>query len=188
MTETDLFNHALGMIGINPVANIDDLGTIPETGKRMFNAVSDSVLRSRPWNCALRRQTLNVVTNPADIEFSHAFQLPTDPYCLRVIRIADLSARHRFRVEGRLLLTDQSSVKILYIARVPVSDYDPLLFDAVATRLGSELAGPLARDFSMAKNLLEVYLEKFAEAAGVDDAEGGMDEDLPTDLVTIRNG
>ena len=67
------------------------------------------------------------------------YTLPTDPYCLRLLSLDDLSIVHR--VEGRKILTDESKINIVYVARITdPQQYDTLLIETIAARMAADIA------------------------------------------------
>lgn len=189
-TDTDLVNQALGLIGQDRINSLDNTvaSKVIQTSNFFLPRVKRSVLRGRDWNCARKREVLIAVDNPAVGEWSYAYRLPTD--CLAMRRFSSnirCVAFAPYSVEGRILLTNNTPVKIVYTAEVTNPNlWDTLLFDACATRLAAELAGPIVRDFGMAKGFWEEYMAKIDEATGVDEAEGGIEKVWSDTLVQVR--
>ena len=68
--------------------------------------------------------------------------MPTDPFCLRVLSLDDPDII--FRVEGRKILTDESTIKLKYVGRITDPNaYDTLLIETIAAALAADLAYPL---------------------------------------------
>lgn len=208
-TETDLVNTALGMIGYDPINDINDLNDMrSKVAKRLYPNARDATLRSVHWNCATIWSPAlgELATNPASDEWGHAYNLPTNPYCLKVQRI--LAGTHVDRVHykhptqiaykvavsqitgeapARILLCDQSPVKIVYTARIlDVTMYDPNLWDAIAERLAADFAGALVKDGKLKTAMLQSWAVKYEIAAGVDESEGDQDDFTTTDLLSVR--
>ena len=122
--------------------------------KRFYEPIRDFSLRSHPWNCAVTRVELTVVDGeePA-FGFSYYYDLPAD--CLRVLNMEDLN--YTFEIEGRRLLTDETTAKIRYIKKeTDVTQYDPLLVEVITINLALKLAGKLApEDTKIKQRLLE---------------------------------
>ena len=129
----------------------------------------DAVLRAHSWNCAIKRATLAADTETPVFEFAYQFTLPAD--CLRVLQAEYLDTI--FRVEGRKIVSDESTINLIYVARIEdVNEYDTLLADTLATRLAAEIAYPVVASSSLAQNLLQAYKDKVSEARFVDATEG----------------
>src|SRR5688500_5066958 len=88
VTATTLVNRALGMIGKDPIASLEDDDDEDIAKMReIYVTIRDEILRSRPWNCAITFQALNATSNPNEEEYGYAFQLPTDPFALRILNL-----------------------------------------------------------------------------------------------------
>ena len=102
-----------------------------------YTQVRDGVFRSHPWNCLQKRVELAADTTAPAWGFSYAYTLPSD--CLRLLRILDYDSN--YKVEGRKILSNTSSMKILYIARVTdPNEYDELLRETLSAALGADIA------------------------------------------------
>jgi hypothetical protein len=105
------------------------------------------VLRAHPWNAALARTALAKVSPAPAWGWTNAFQLPADPYCLRVVTLTPGEAP--FTIVGRWLMSDADSVRIVFIRRITDPTlydsllHDSLLLDSIATRLAGDLAESL---------------------------------------------
>jgi len=126
------------------------------------------------------------------------YPFPAEPhYCLKARRFEaerdwDSDTRvhpgqRPFRVEGRFILTDVETPTLIYTQRiVDINLFDSLLFQATATLLASHFAIALRQDYKRQEGLYSAWLGMQAEAAGLDEAEGGKDTYLSTDLISDR--
>ena len=109
-SEVDIINSALNMVGAtNIIARAEDSKSARITNQR-YDYIRDAVLRAHPWNCAISRATIAPDADSPDFGFTNQFTLPTDPYCLRVLRLEYLDVD--FRVEGRKIHCDEDTVKV----------------------------------------------------------------------------
>ena len=93
---------------------------------------------------ALARQELGQLAATPLFAWDFQFQLPTSPYCLRVLTLNDDPAMgdpgDDFVVEGRVLLTDESSAKIKYIKRITdPAEFDFMLYEALIRRMAAKM-------------------------------------------------
>ena len=171
-SQVDICNLALTAIGHKTIVNIDEANEAARKCKVYYQQAVDATLRAYNWNCAMARATLAQDSSTPTWGYSYQYPLPND--CLRVLQLERLDLK--FKVEGRKLLTNESSANILYIKRIGAGEMDPLLVDAVAARLAAELAYALSNNRSLAELMLKVYEQKKAEAGCIDAQEGTPDE------------
>jgi hypothetical protein len=198
MTETDLVNTALGFVGLKEIGSIADTNdAVAETARRLYPVARDAALRASHWNCATFRQTLGrIVTNYDQHEWDFVYHLPHDPYCLKARRFEAIHwkaqtryhpGQRPFRVEGRYILTNIESPRLVYTQRImDINLFDANLFQATALLLGSHFAVSLRKDYKQNMELFKIYDALIAEAMGIDEAEGGRDEFVGTDFITDR--
>ncbi len=170
-SEVDIINSALNMLGAsNIISRGEDSKSARITNQR-YDYVRDAVLRAHPWNCAIKRTTLAADSDSAPFGFSNQFTLPTDPYCLRVLRLEYLDVD--FRVEGRKIQCDEDTLNLIYIARVmDPNEYDQSLVEAIAARLAADTSYALVQSTSLTGAMYQLYDNKLSEARFIDATEG----------------
>ena len=83
-----------------------------------------------------------------------------------------------------MLLTDESTAKILYIARVSdTAQFDSLFVDTLTAKMASELSFPVTNSVTLQAQMQKLYQLKLSEARSIDGQEGFMD-DLVSDTLT----
>ena len=170
----EIGNIALVNLGEDTITSLSDAVKAARLINRRYAPIRDAVLRANPWNCATARAQL-ASTDPAPSwGAGAAFQLPSD--CLRVLRLEDRATP--WNVEGRRLVAAASApLNILYTARVSdPNQFDPLLVEAIAARLGADLAHPITQSTTLVQLMWDLYRQKLIEARGVDGQEGAGDE------------
>ena len=164
-------NIALSNLGDEKIASLSENNDRARSCDLRYEDVRDAVLRSYPWNCATTRVELARSTTDPVWGFTYSFALPSD--CLRVLDVYDYTVP--FAIEGRFLLTENSSAKLKYIARITdPNDYDILLQQAIGIRLASEIAEALTGRTELKAEMYQKYLLILTEARGVDSQEKGM--------------
>ena len=173
-SEVETINSALNMIGAsNIIARTEDSKPARVTNQR-FDYVRDAVCRSHPWNCLITRRTLAKDADAPTFGFTNQYTLPTDPYCLRVLRLDYLDVD--FRVEGRKIHCDEDTLNLIYLARITdTNEWDQLLIEAIAARLAADTAFALVQSTSLVGTLYSLYETKLSEARFVDATEGTPD-------------
>lgn len=137
----------------------------------------DAVLELAPWSFATVFTRLALSPDTPVMKWSHQFQLPTQPYCLRV-RGTDRGNGAHFEIgtdaQGhRVLFSDESSVSIEYTARVEdLGSWSPLAIQVLIKMLASKIAKPLTGQNSLAQQKLQEAMAFLPEAKGSDGREG----------------
>lgn len=199
-SETDVANSALVKVGRDLITSIDDDNERARVCKNRLPFVRDEVLRAHPWNFALKRVALAKTLVTPEFDYSSEFQIPND--VLRIIKtnlITSFQASDKkvtttfgsytpaWIVEGDKLLSNDDSVKILYIARVTdVSKWPSDFGEVVALRLAAETAYKFTNSRSMSQDLYAQYKEALAFARAFDAQEGDPDDISTIDWVTSR--
>ena len=157
--ETSICNLALAKLGISPIMALTDQSKQAQFCSRFYDQTRDEVLQGHRWNFAMRRSTLNRLSDAPESEWDFAYQIPVD--CLRVVQLNGYEPTERlgeFSVEADRLLCDSEDALIRYIGRVEDgSFYHPLFVHALATMLASRLAGPLTGSRNLPSELLQEY-------------------------------
>jgi|TARA_R100000149_G_scaffold16046_3_gene5973 hypothetical protein len=174
----DICNSALNMLGGNTIISLTETSKNARLCNQRYELVRDAVFREHPWNCLQKRVELAQDTVAPSFEFSSAYTLPAD--CLRVLRSenSNFSNNERFRIEGRKLLTDESSIKILYVAAITdTTQYDASLIETLSARLAAELAYPITQSSSLMDRMFSLYQQKLKDARFADATEGTVDDE-----------
>ncbi len=143
---------------------------------------------SGPWTSVLKRSTLAQLDETPEFGYTYAYQLPTDPFCLKVFRINETTPGDiSHQIEGSKLLCNEPSVQIRYIGRVvETEDYDSLLRRAIVSRLASELAYAITGDKTLAASLESKYKQDLMECLAINGQQGSLDRTSSDDLIDVR--
>jgi hypothetical protein len=165
----DICNGALNQLGASTIITLTEDSKNARLCNARFTQVRDSVFRSHPWNCLQKRVELAADTDTPAWGFTSQFTIPAD--CLRVLSILDFDSDHK--IEGRKILTDNSSMKILYVSRVTdPNEYDELLRETLSAALAADIAYAVTSSNPVAKNMYDLFQQKLKEARFVDSTEG----------------
>lgn len=176
----DICNSALNQIGASNIISLTEDSKAARLCNQRYTFVRDSVFRSHPWNCLTTRATLAPDTATPAFQFSKQFTLPTDPFCLRVLQLSNTDIL--YKIEGRKLLCDESSIEMIYVGRVEDGNqYDMLLIEALAAAMAADLAYPLVGSSALGANMYQLYQNKLTEARFVDATE---DNDINTSVLS----
>lgn len=147
-SKVSISNAALVRIGVNPITSLIENTDQARLCNMLFNQSIDYLLQTYPWNFALVRGSLAQSATAPLYTYLYQYQLPTDPYCLQVIA---MNPDSEFKIEGRMLLTDESAVDILYIKRVlDMNELSALFIEALTFYLAGQLCLPLTNNKGMA--------------------------------------
>ena len=168
-SEVDICNIALSNLGERSINDRTDQNQRARACDNRFDDVRDLVLRSHIWNCALKRLELTSSATAPVWGYDYAYPKPAE--MLRLIAVKE--NEHAFKIEGDNIVTDSSTLNILYIERVTdTAKYDSLLVQAIALRLATEIGQDLTGKTELKENLMRKYREVLSEARSADAAEG----------------
>mgnify|MGYP003643662765 FL=1 len=165
----DICNGALNQLGASTIISLTEDSKNARLCNARFTQVRDSIFRSHPWNCLQKRVQLAADTATPAWGFTKQYTLPAD--CLRLLTILDYDSD--YKVEGRKILTDNSSLKILYIGRIEdPNEYDELLRETLSAALAADIAYAITSSNPLTANMYNLLRDKLREARFVDSTEG----------------
>jgi len=172
----DICNGALNQLGATTILSLTEDSKNARLCNSRYTQVRDGVFRSHPWNCLQKRVELAQDTATPAWGFKYAFTLPAD--CLRLLRILDYDSN--YKVEGRKILSNTETMKILYIGRITdPNEYDELLRETLSSALSADIAFAVTSNNTTATNMYNLFQDKLKDARFVDSTEGqNVDQDL----------
>ena len=129
-SKVDICNEALNMLGANTITSLTETTKTATLCNRFIDTEIDYLLRLHRWNSAIKEAAglSNTGVTPT-IGWLYEFVLPSDPFCLRVLRVENADEEVDFEVRGRNLYSDHSSIDLMYVARITDPNlFDPLLY------------------------------------------------------------
>jgi hypothetical protein len=172
----EICNGSLNQLGATTILSLTEDSKNARLCNSRYSQVRDAVFRSHPWNCLQKRVELAADTDAPAWGFKFAYTLPAD--CLRLLRILDYDSN--YKVEGRKILSNTSSMKILYIGRITdPNEYDESLRETLSAALGADIAFAVTSNNQTATNMYNLFQDKLKDARFVDSTEGqNVDQDL----------
>jgi len=165
----DICNGALNQLGATTILSLTEDSKNARLCNSRFTQVRDAVFRSHPWNCLQKRVQLASSTNTPAWGYKFQFDLPGD--CLRLLRILDFDSN--YQVEGRSILSNNETMKILYISRITdANQYDELLRETLSAALAADIAYAITSNNTTSQNMIANYQDKLRDARFVDSTEG----------------
>ena len=184
-------NSALNQLGASSITALTENSKNARLCNERYETIRDAVFRSHPWNCLVTRVQLAQDTDTPAWGFSYQYTLPSD--CLRVLTILNYDAD--YKIEGRKLLINESSVFMLYLKiETDVNQLDILLRETIAAGLASDIAYAITSNMAVSKLMIEKYGLKLSEARHTDASEGyntdptlgNTDQILSEDFINSR--
>jgi len=182
----EICNSALNQLGASTILSLTENSKNGRLCNARYETVKDSVLRAHPWNSAIKRQTLAADTTAPDWGFTKQYTLPAD--CLRVLAIQNYDSN--YKIEGRKVLTNDNSLKIVYVARITdPNEMDVLLRESISAALAADIAYAVTANATLQQRMNEKYQLKLSEARHADAGEGyNTDATLgPTDNISSED-
>ena len=169
-TEVSICNSALIKVGAERITSLSDTNKRAQLCDEQYDKIRDEVLRSHPWNFAIKRVELTSTGTTPAFGYDYEYTIPTD--VLRILSLHDNTIK--WRVEAnRKLLSDSATVKIEYIAQITAAaEYDSYFAEALALRLAAELAYPLVQSIRLQENLMQRFEMHIRNARSFDAQEG----------------
>jgi len=183
----EITSNALRLLGDDPITSLTEDSERARLVNALYEEVRDEVTRAAMWNCAKDRQVLaSLATTPA-FGWSFYHQLPST--CLRVVDVLSGDIRVEHELEGRKLMTDESSVNLIFLKKITdPNDMDSLFIGAYTAKLAAELAEPITGSRSLAEQMWQLYERKVREARTIDSQEGTVSNLDIQQLVDARAG
>ena len=121
----------------------------------------------------MARVELALLPDAPAFGWTYQYQLPND--VLRVMSMEEKTTH--FKIEGRTLLTDSATAKILYIKQVTdVSLYTPLFNELLSLPLAKDLSYNLVHSSQLKKTLMDELAVLLRDARSFDGQEGIIDQ------------
>lgn len=126
------------------------------------------MLRSHPWNCAIRRVLLSPDVTPPAFGYAHRFQRPAD--WLRTVAVGERDWDGvEYRTESGFYLCDDAAFHLCYVFDNDVPEtYDSMLVAAMETAMAAALAYPVTKSTSLADALAMELRATLSVGRGLD--------------------
>lgn len=190
VSEAYIANLALAKISSRAIASLDDATPEARWCKRFFGQCRDEMLRTHPWNFAIKRAALSEISTSPLSEWAHQYALPSD--FIRLYQLNSFCADERpdlYQIEAGNLLTDADAASIRYVfQQTNTTKYDPLFVAALADLLASEICRPITGNdgTSFLQRYEQVSLRKAQRADSREDKAKAKSPIAESDLVASR--
>ena len=186
--ETEIANVALAHIADRSINALTEANTRANLVKTHFWTAADEALADHTWRFAIKRSpALAQGEAPSFGPYGYAYQLPSEPFCLRVLETDQGDGCQDWEVEGRMILANISSLKVRYIARITDTGvWAPSFITCFSYLLASRMAYALTKSLNLEKEMFNIYQERLVRARTTSGLEGVPRRQLAGPLVRVR--
>jgi len=182
-SDIDISSNALTMIGAGSITSFDDPGAGAASAKTLYEPLLEALLTENYWRFAMKKQSLNRLSQTPLNEFKYAYQIPTDS-----LKIEKVYPRISYKIYRDLIYTDASSIEIDYVFKPDTSSLPAYFVLALTYKLASEFALSVTDDTQ--KNALYEgkHMAQLAKAFTADAQQYPQTPIVGSPFTDVRNG
>ena len=170
-TPVAICSNALLMLGDKPLSSFSEPTERARLASNLYPQVRDAILRSHPWNCAVKRVVLAPEATAPAFDYAFSFALPSD--WLRNLQVGQYGREVDFKTEGRKILADENPLYLRYIYRNDVeATWDAMLIHGATLAMAAAMAYAVTKSASVRDSQLAEltgYLKQCRAVDGQDD-------------------
>jgi hypothetical protein len=170
-TNVSICTNALLMLGAQPISAMDEGTDRANLAASLYDSTRDMVLRSHPWNCAIKRVVLAPDVDTPAFDYDAQFTLPGD--FLRVLQVGQDTQDVDWKVESGKLMASGTSLALRYVWKnTTESTWDAMLVHAMELQMAALMAYPITMSTSkqqLQEQKLADYMKRARAADGQDD-------------------
>ena len=187
MSDIEIVNRALILLGAEPIGSLDDHNKTARVMSGLLPQTKRTVLNEFPFTFALRIEPLTRASGSIS-GYSYVFSKPSNALNVsRVYGSDTFKGTSEFRVVGNLIGANISSGSVEYTAYVDdVSSWPQHIQECLATRLASDAATSLTGQPQLAVSLLQKYMALANHAAQTSVNEENISPVRSSDYVSGR--
>jgi len=157
MTQVEIYNYVFTALGLERVSSVSENDKCLSLSA-IWDLSRDEVLMSHDWNFATEIQALSVPAVDNLTGYDYVYQLPVDPYCLKIQMLMDSDGdeypEQPYKIMRRYLYTDLEDVYLKYTFRSTIYDDWPAAFGVFfAYYLAAKAAMKLKQDAQLETQL-----------------------------------
>lgn len=197
-SDVEICNLALTRVAYTqPIASFGERSQAAELCRTLYAQQRDLVLQDFPWPFAGSIVSLADIGDPGP-GWVYRYRYPAD--CLKLRGIVEPGRRSAnsaesqipfevgFDIGGRVINTDQPQALARVTFRVEdPTFFDPMFVDALAWKIGSELAVPLTSKIEYRQSCEQQYGLSITKAQGSAFQESQGDPEPESEFVTVRS-
>jgi len=163
-------SNAYLSLGDKSLSSFEESNDNAERAANLFPSVRDFILRSHPWNCAVKRVALSPDETPPAFGYSYQFTLPGD--WLRTLSIGEPGDDIDHVTENMKILANTNVLYLRYIFRnIEVNSWDAMLIHCMEKAMAAALAYPVTQSTSLKEACVKEVNDALKTARAVDGIE-----------------
>ena len=181
-SDIDIASNALQMIGADPISSFDDPGAGAAVAKALYEPLLEALLTRTYWRFAMKKQTLNLLSQTPENDFQFAHQIPTDS-----LKIYKVDPNGFYKLYRDLIYSNQNKLIADYVFRPETTLLPSHFVLAFTYKLASEFALSVTDN----ENKNAIYEEKFrlamAEAYAADSQQNPQTPIVDQPFTDVRS-
>lgn len=167
-------SNALLLVGDRTISSLDEDNDRARIVSNLYPQVRRAVLRSHPWNCAIKRVQLAPDAQAPAFDFDYQYSLPAD--WLRTLQVGETGCQIDYAAEGRKLLASDNPLPLVYVYNNETeATYDSSLVHALTTAMAAAIAYPITKSASLRDSLQSEFLSMLQRARNIDGQDNPPD-------------
>jgi len=189
-TEVGTANGALTYLGVGVITAFNEGSKQAALLQAIFAPTRRRLQQQYRWEFCLRRKSYvaaDAVSGVPTWGFNYGFLLPNT--ALQLWEVGDPHTSLRYRLENKHILVDQDTLDIIYSIEVTDPDqWSPSFQEALELKLASKMAMTLIRKPEIMRMYEDMFQDKIAEAAFMNDIQSDDYESYSAILWGARAG
>mgnify|MGYP001815549406 CR=1 FL=1 len=173
----DIANNALTRLGADRIISFADETTEARTMSTIYEQTKAALLRSYPWNCAVKRAKLAQLADAPVNEYPFQYAVPEG--CLRILDVwsgdykttRQGDGQRAWVLEGKTILSHDENIIVKYVDNISESEMDIHVEEVLIAKLAMEASYTLQASVGNQTTMTSLYQMKLEEARTVDNLE-----------------
>lgn len=175
-SDISICSNALLLLGAKTISSFDENNDRARLASNLYPMIRNYLLRSHPWNCAIKRVALAPDATAPEFDWDNQFTLPGD--FMRVLAVGEADAEVEFKIESGKLLCDENPCYLRYVWRnEDPATWDDMLVWGMTQAMKAAFAYPITQSTSL-EDLVDKACEKVLKKARAVDGQ----DDTPDTL------
>lgn len=161
MTKTEICNIALTMLSAGRIDSLDEDTELASDCKLLYAPSKSAVLESLDWTFARKRESLSLVAEAPAFGYGYQHQLPSS--CISIVSSFDTED---WEQEGRRLLSDSKTQRIVYTSDTAEGEFTGMFTQALAAYLAVHLGYRRTESSGKVDRAVRLYEYLMTQATG----------------------